>query len=119
MIRTSHSTSLSYSIGFLLSVVLTLFSFLVAPELGSLAVPAIVLSAIGQLFVQLVFFLHLGRENDSGWNLYLFAFTLTIIGILVIGTLWIMNNVAHLHTPTPAGTELYEHSVVAPQNELH
>jgi hypothetical protein len=46
-------------------------------------------------------------------------FALTIIGILVGGTLWIMSNLAHLHMPLPTTTDLYDHGVVAPQNELH
>lgn len=109
----------TYIIGFLLSVALTLISFFLAPYLGSFAIPCIVASALAQLLVQLVFFLHFGREKDAGWNVGIFSFAMVIIGILVIGTLWIMNNLAHLHIYTPAGTELYDHGVVAPQNELH
>jgi cytochrome o ubiquinol oxidase subunit IV len=115
----THSTLTTYIIGFLLSVALTLISFLLAPYLGSFAIPCIVASALSQLFVQLVFFLHFGREKDAGWSVGIFSFAIVIIGILVIGTLWIMNNLAHLHTHTPVGTELYVHGVIAPQNELH
>lgn len=115
----TYSTITTYSIGFLLSVALTLISFFLAPYLGSFAIPCIVASALAQLFVQLVFFLHFGRGKDAGWNVWIFSFAVVIIGILVIGTLWIMNNLAHLHIYTPVGAELYEHGVIAPQNELH
>lgn len=119
MTHTTHGTIVSYTIGFLLSIGLTLLAFFVSPQLGTFAVPCIVLSAIIQLFVQLVFFLHLGREKDTGWNVGMFTFAVVIISMLVIGTLWIMNNLAHLHMHTPVGPELYEHGIVAPQNELH
>jgi cytochrome o ubiquinol oxidase operon protein cyoD len=115
----THSTITTYTIGFLLSVGLTLIAFLIAPSLGSFAVPCIVATALTQLGVQLVFFLHLGREQDAEWSVGIFSFAAVIIGILVIGTLWIMHNLAHLHIHTPVGTELYEHGVIAPQNELH
>ena len=115
----THTSITTYTIGFLLSVGLTLIAFFIAPSLGSFAIPCIVASALAQLFVQLAFFLHLGREKDAGWSVGIFSFALVIIGILVIGTLWIMNNLAHLHIYTPVGAELYEHGVIAPQNELH
>lgn len=110
---------LTYTIGFGVSIVLTLLSFWVAPSLGSLAHATIVSLAIVQLFVQLIFFLHLGSERGGHFNVALFAFAVGIIGILIIGTLWIMSNLAHLHMHTPSGAELYEHGVIAPQNELH
>ena len=76
-------------------------------------------SAVAQLVVQLFFFLHLGRGQDAGWNISIFVFAILIISILMIGTLWIMHNLAHLHILTPSGTNLYERGVVAPENELH
>ena len=116
---TTHLVSISsYVLGFLLSVLLTAGSFLLAPHLGSFAPGAIVLCALAQLLVQLIFFLHMGREQGPKWNLGMFMFTLTIIGILMVGTLWIMSNLAHLHMHTPTTNDLYKQGVVAPQNEL-
>jgi cytochrome o ubiquinol oxidase operon protein cyoD len=109
----------SYTVGFVLSVALTLGSFWLAPHLGGFATGAITIAAIVQLFVQLIFFLHMGREKGSEWNIIIFVFALVIIGILIGGTLWIMSNLARPHTPTPSGTDLYEDGVIAPQNELH
>jgi cytochrome o ubiquinol oxidase operon protein cyoD len=52
---------------------------------------ALVLSfAVMQLFVQLIFFLHLGFEKGPKWNLVFFVSTVGIILIIVLGTLWIM-----------------------------
>jgi cytochrome o ubiquinol oxidase operon protein cyoD len=108
----------SYGVGFLFSVLLTFGAFWIAPQLGTLAPAAIVVLAIFQLFVQLVFFLHMGRERGPKWNLGLFMFTLVIIGILIGGTLWIMSNLAHLHMPPTTIPDLYQGGVVAPANEL-
>lgn len=122
MKHTTHESDgsiLSYTIGFGVSVILTLAAFWAASHLHtSIAIPVIVVLAVAQLFVQLTFFLHLGREHGPRWNLGLFMFTVGIIGILVGGTLWIMNNLAHLHMQPPTETDLYTNGVVAPQNEL-
>jgi cytochrome o ubiquinol oxidase operon protein cyoD len=109
----------AYVLGFFLSIALTLGSFWVAPHLGMLAAPMIVTGAILQLFVQLFFFLHLGHRDYPRSNLLVFIFTAIIIGILIIGTLWIMSNLAHLHMHSPTTTDIYKGGVVAPQNELH
>lgn len=110
---------LSYACGFILSILLTLVAFFMAPHLGSYATPAIVLLAVVQLIVQLVFFLHLGQERGPRWNTGIFMFTLVIIGIVLGGTLWIMHNLAHLHMHPLTPTDLYQNGEVAPQNELH
>lgn len=115
---TSTGSIASYSIGFLLSFSLTIISFWIAPHLGGLAALCITAGALLQLGVQLVFFLHMGRTKDSGWNIGIGMLAVTIIGILIGGTLWIMNNLAHLHMHSPTTTDLYENGVVAPQNEL-
>ena len=112
-----HGTLRSYTTGFLASIALTLFAFWIAPQLGTLIYPALVLAALLQLLVQLVFFLHLGRSG-GGWNLMVFAFTFVIVGIVVIGTLWIMQNLEHLHMPSPTLNDLYVNGIVGPQNEL-
>lgn len=108
----------SYTLGFLLSVLLTFGSFLVAPSLGPFALFAIVSAALVQLFLQLVFFLHLGHEQGPQWNLGILVFTAIIIGILMGGTLWIMTNLARLHLEPPTETDLYVNGIVAPANEL-
>jgi cytochrome o ubiquinol oxidase operon protein cyoD len=46
------------------------------------------LSALLQLF----FFLHVGMGSKPRWHLISFLFTALIILIVVVGTVWIMNN---------------------------
>lgn len=116
--NTSHGTLGSYILGFVLSVGLTLGAFWAAAHLGPFAAASIILAALVQLLVQLVFFLHMGRERKPQWQLLTLALTAVIVGIVVGGTLWIMHNLAHLHTPPPTTTDLYQNGAVAPQNEL-
>jgi cytochrome o ubiquinol oxidase operon protein cyoD len=90
-----HSTLKSYIIGFILSIALTLIPYAIVVHhmlTGDALVIAVILLAVAQLFVQLVFFLHLSAAPEQRWNLLTFAFTVLILAILVIGSLWIMWN---------------------------
>lgn len=87
----------TYSIGFLSSVALTIFAYAIVvndvfKNMWSPAIIALLLSslAILQLVVQLLFFLHLGEEAKPRWKLMSFIFAFIILGIIVIGSLWIM-----------------------------
>lgn len=85
----------SYLLGFLLSVLLTLGMYFSATQKvfskgGLLFI--IVGLALVQMFVQFVFFLHLGKESKPRWGVMVFLFMLLIVVVLVFGSLWIMNN---------------------------
>ena len=77
----AHGSILSYVVGFALSLVLTLGAFLVAPQLGGLALPVIVGLALLQLLVQVFFFLPLGRERGPKTDVGIFALSAIIIFI--------------------------------------
>jgi len=111
----SHHGSLkTYSIGFLLSIVLTLTAYVLVVD-GSFSRNIILLSisalAIMQLLVQLFFFLHIGHESKPRWNQTVLLYTLLTVGILVVGSLWIMHNLdynhAENHQMSPKETEQY------------
>lgn len=108
----------AYAIGFALSILLTLASFLLAPTLGSLAIPMLVVAALLQLFTQLYFFLQIGRGKMGGSYTVLLTFAAVVIGILVGGSLWIMTNLQRQHVHAPTTGDLYEHGNVSPQYEL-
>lgn len=95
----------AYITGFVLSIALTIVPVLLlwAHEANHHAFPthammyaAFVLFAILQLFVQLSFFLHMGEEARPRLNLMALCFALLVVGIVVGGTLWIMDNLAHM-----------------------
>lgn len=101
-----HGTTKSYVVGFILSVVLTLIAFYVVANqsLGSSGLRLLVLFlAVVQLFVQVAFFLHLGKESKPRWNLIVFGFAVMVVFIVVVGSLWIMNNLDY-HHETPQQT---------------
>lgn len=83
----------SYVIGFVLSIVTTLLAyFLVVNKVfpTDVLVYVILGIAVVQLIVQVVYFLHVGR--GGGWRLMTFVFTIFVVAILVVGSVWIMNN---------------------------
>ena len=103
----------TYIVGYGLTVLLTIGAFaLVAQQsLSKRNLVAVVISlAVIQLFVQLRFFLHLGKESKPRWNLAAFAFMAVVLVILVFGSLWIMYSLNYSHEDddvSPAETERY------------
>ena len=96
------ATFKSYALGFVLSILLTLAAyFLVVNHLitGSMLVFTILALAVIQLWVQLILFLHVGQESGPHWKLAAWISTAGLILIVVIGSLWIMNNLSY-HMPT-------------------
>ncbi len=91
-----HGTLKSYIIGFILSIALTIIPYYLVVSHAALPehtiIVSIVLIGVIQLLVQLIFFLHLGLSPSQRWNLMTFVFTVLIVGILVVGSLWIMYN---------------------------
>ncbi|MDB5187256.1 MAG: cyoD [Candidatus Saccharibacteria bacterium] len=88
---------ISYSIGFLSSIILTVIAYAVVvhdvfTDFWSPAAIAIILAVLAslQLVIQLLFFLHLGDEEKPRWKLLSFIFAFIILGIVVFGSLWIM-----------------------------
>ncbi|MGL4539765.1 MAG: cytochrome o ubiquinol oxidase subunit IV [Candidatus Rhabdochlamydia sp.] len=88
----------TYVIGFALSILLTLVAYFIVVEHvfnNGVLVSTIIGLGVVQMLIQLLFFLHLGQEPKPYWNCQLFLFMLTILVILVIGSLWIMHNLSY------------------------
>jgi cytochrome o ubiquinol oxidase operon protein cyoD len=101
----------AYITGFILSLLLTIVPYLVVVNhwlSGWLLITALVGLAIGQLLVQLVFFLNLDREARPRWNLLVFLFAALVVVVVVFGSLWIMDNLNY-HAMSPIETEQYMH----------
>lgn len=95
---TYHPTLGTYVTGFVVSLLLTILAYLVVVKDIvdiRLVVPVIIILAVTQLVVQLVFFLHLGRETKPRWNMMAFLFMLLVVFIVVAGSLWIMKNLQY------------------------
>ncbi len=92
---TARGTLRSYTIGLVLSIVLTVVSYILAVNdlfNGVTLMLLLALFAIIQLAVQLQFFIHLDHESSPHWNKLIFLFMILIVSIVVVGSIWIMNN---------------------------
>jgi cytochrome o ubiquinol oxidase operon protein cyoD len=86
---------LVYTIGLLLAVLLTATSFWVANTslLWAPGIPlGLVVLAIAQMGVHLVFFLHITTGPDNTNNVLALAFGVLIVALVIAGSLWIMAN---------------------------
>ncbi|VFP88425.1 cytochrome o ubiquinol oxidase subunit IV [Candidatus Erwinia haradaeae] len=85
----------TYLRGFIFSVILTVIPFwMVITKTGSknAILSLVIICAIIQVFVHLIYFLHLNRKSEEGWNLIALLFSALIVLIIIIGSLWIMWN---------------------------
>ncbi|UVI27785.1 cytochrome o ubiquinol oxidase subunit IV [Paenibacillus spongiae] len=95
-----HGSFKSYLIGFLLSIVLTIIPLVaILNDLveGNAAMAVLLITAVLQFLVQLLFFMHLREEDKPRYNLMTLIFGLVIVVTIVAGSIWIMTNntVAH------------------------
>jgi len=99
----------SYVVGFALSIILTLGAYLLVSQhvaghhaflTHRFLIGSVLALAVTQLIVQLVFFLHLGREHKPRWNLRVLLFAVLVVVILLIGSLWIMAHMDYNMRPS-------------------
>jgi cytochrome o ubiquinol oxidase subunit IV len=93
---------LGYAIGLGLAILLTATSFFIAGTdlVWQPSIPvAIVVLAIAQMGVHLVFFLHITTGADNTNNVLALAFGLLIVFLVMSGSLWIMSNLNHNMMP--------------------
>lgn len=81
-----------YILGYILCIGFTLTAYFVVVKQLFHPLETIVGLVILQSFVQLIFFLHLGKESKPRWNLHVFLFMVLVLIIIVFGSLWIMSN---------------------------
>jgi len=84
-----------YLIGLILASALTVASFytLHTPLIWQPAIPvALIVLAVAQIGVHLVFFLHITTGPDNTNNVMALAFGLLIVFLVIGGSLWIMAN---------------------------
>jgi cytochrome o ubiquinol oxidase operon protein cyoD len=93
---------LGYLTGLGLALLLTATSFFVAGTdlVWQPSIPvALIVLAIAQMGVHLVFFLHITTEPDNTNNVLALAFGVLIVFLVIGGSLWIMANLNHNMTP--------------------
>jgi len=93
---------LGYLVGLGLAILLTATSFFIAGTnlVWQPSIPvAIIVLAIAQMGVHLVFFLHITTGPDNTNNVLALAFGLLIVFLVIGGSLWIMSNLNHNMMP--------------------
>jgi cytochrome o ubiquinol oxidase operon protein cyoD len=93
---------LGYLVGLGLAVLLTATSFFIAGTdlVWQPSIPvALIVLAIAQMGVHLVFFLHITTGPDNANNVLALAFGLLIVFLVIGGSLWIMANLNHHMMP--------------------
>ncbi|MDG5498404.1 cytochrome o ubiquinol oxidase subunit IV [Marinobacter sp. BGYM27] len=95
----SHGSLKDYTIGFVLSVILTAIPFwlVMGDVIADPGVTAIVILAFAavQIVVHMIYFLHMNTESEGGWNMLALIFTVMLVAITLIGSIWVMY---HLNT---------------------
>jgi cytochrome o ubiquinol oxidase subunit IV len=103
-VQIESSGFLIYTTGLFLAVVLTATSFWVANTsvLWEPGVPmGLIVLAIAQMGVHLVFFLHITTGPDNTNNVLALAFGLLVVFLVIAGSVWIMTNLNDNMMPPP------------------
>lgn len=112
------STMRMYTIGFILSLLLTGLAFAAVQDEwanGWALISVLAVLAVTQLLVQLFFFLHLSAEQKPRWKTTSLLFAGMVIVIIVFGSLWIMKNLNYDHSngqPTSKPATKPDHEII-------
>lgn len=103
----AHATLGGYLTGFGLSVVLTAIPFWlvmsgVLGDKGITALAVIVFAAI-QIVVHMIYFLHMSPRSEGGWTMMALIFTLVMVLITLVGSMWVMY---HLNSSMMPGHDM-------------
>ena len=93
-----------YVIGFALAIVLTIASFWVTRTnfiYGPALAVALLVLAVAQMGVHLVFFLHITTDPDNTNNVLALAFGALIVCLVVFGSIWVMIHMNQNMMPMP------------------
>ncbi len=104
----------SYVLGLALAIALTIASFWVARThiiYGPSVPVALVVLAVAQMGIHLVFFLHITTAPDNTNNVLALALGILIVFVLVFGTVWVMAHMNHNMM------SMHEPLATSPQNE--
>jgi cytochrome o ubiquinol oxidase operon protein cyoD len=93
---------IGYLIGLALATLITVVAFFISQTtlVWEPSIPiALFVLAVAQMGVHLVFFLHITTGPDNTNNVLALAFGVLIVGLLIVGSLWIMYHLNHNMIP--------------------
>lgn len=113
-----HGTYREYMTGFVLAVILTAIPFILVmarpiPSPGYTAA-IVLICAVAQILVHMVFFLHMTPKAEDGWLLLSTVFTIILVVITLAGSLWV---VFHLNRNMMPGMQGAHQEAAAPVAE--
>ena len=89
-----HGTFRDYMTGFILAAVLTIIPFFMVMarpiESPGYTAAIVLVCAVAQILVHMVFFLHMTPKAEDGWLLVSTVFTIILVVITLAGSLWIV-----------------------------
>ncbi|KAF1857073.1 hypothetical protein Lal_00043177 [Lupinus albus] len=97
--RSGRSSLKSYMTGFILSLILTAIPFWLVMgdviESKMITIAAIMILGGIQMLVHMTYFLHMNSRSEGGWTMMALIFTIVILVIVLVGSIWVMY---HLNT---------------------
>ncbi len=89
-----QGTLRSYLTGFVLAAILTVIPFWLVMDhviaSRNLAIFVVLALAVVQIFVHIIYFLHLDFRSEDGWNMMSFIFTAVLVVIVLGASIWVM-----------------------------
>ncbi len=90
----NHGSLKDYTIGFVLSVILTAIPFwlVMGNVFNDSSTTALVILGFAavQIVVHMIYFLHMNARSEGGWNMLALIFTIVLVVITLAGSLWVM-----------------------------
>lgn len=121
-----HGSLKSYTIGFILSVILTAIPFWlvmgnVFENSNTTAFIILGFAGVQVVVVHMVYFLHMNGKAEGGWTMLAMIFTIVVVIIMLAGSIWVMYHLNHnmmpgmmheaAHNLLPAGAPHSGHAV--------
>ncbi|TAL81447.1 MAG: cytochrome o ubiquinol oxidase subunit IV [Candidimonas sp.] len=112
----AHEGSLrSYLTGFVLAAILTIIPFWLVMghviENRFATIVIVLILAVVQIFVHIIYFLHLDTRSEGGWNLLAFIFAAVLVVIVLGASTWALyNENVNMMPGMMPGTSQQQHS---------
>ena len=105
-----HGSKQSYLIGFALSAVLTAIPFWAvmtgAFKDPSTAALVVMVFAVAQIVVHMIYFLHMSGKSEGGWTMMALIFTIILVVITLSGSIWVMYHMNTNMMPMQAAADM-------------
>ena len=101
-IEREPGTLRTYLTGYVSAIVLTLVAFAIAAKhtiMGNKLIAILLGLALVQFVLQLLFFLHIGRESKPRRKQLILIMMIVVVLILVLGSIWVMYSLNYRMTP--------------------